>query len=228
MRLKAHSNNDYEQRKMRWRARSGVPARAAGGIARAAALSDNERKEIAKKAAKARWTKRVPQATHQGIVRFGEIEIEITILESGQQAITQRSFMVALGRSRTAQRRHDHRSQANLPAFLTEQNLKPFIGERLAVVARQIEFRTRQGVRVIGYAADFLFEACNVLARAQGAGVLKATQRDIAERARIIAKGLQRHDMTRLIGQATGYEVTSISYEVVAGESTTFSGKRSY
>ena len=204
-RAKVSLNPDPERRKTRWKVQWGVPARAAGGAARAAALSGDERREIARKAAKARWARHLPQATHEGVLRFGAIEIEVAVLDNGQRVITQSSLMVGLGHIRTPKGRQYYRNGANLPAFLTAQSLRPFIGEDLVTIANQIEFRTKQGVKAFGYAPNFLSKACDVFTRAQHAGALKATQHNIANRAQIIAEQLERSCTMRLIDEATRY-----------------------
>jgi len=43
----------------------------AGGVARAAALSEDRRTEIARNAAAARWTKDMPAAAHEGVINLG-------------------------------------------------------------------------------------------------------------------------------------------------------------
>ncbi|UQR60770.1 hypothetical protein LRP30_27715 [Bradyrhizobium sp. C-145] len=139
-------------------------------------------------------------------MRFEDIEIEVNVLDNGQRVITQRGFMVGVGRIRPPRGRQYYRGGANLPAFLTVQNLKPFIGESLIVLANQVEFRTKQGGKAFGYAANFLPEVCDVFVRAQRAGVLKATQRNLANRIRVIAEKLRHSDMIRLIDEATGYQ----------------------
>lgn len=77
--MKSRMNHGYKRSGVPW----GVPARAAGGIARAAALSNEERTDIARRAAKARWAKHLPQATHEGSVRFEDIEVDVTVLDNG-------------------------------------------------------------------------------------------------------------------------------------------------
>lgn len=205
-RKKVSLDLDQERRRTRWKVQWGVPARAAGGVARAAALSGDERREIARKAAKARWARHLPQATHEGVLRFGAIEIEVAVLDNGLRVITQTGLMVGLGHIRPPKGRQYYRSGANLPAFLTVQSLEPFIGEDLVTIANQIEFRTKQGVKAFGYAPNFLQKVCDVFARAQHAGVLKATQHNIANRAQIIAEQLERSCTMRLIDVATSYQ----------------------
>src|SRR5262245_12129981 len=119
-----------------------ITGRAKGGVARAAALSEAERREIARKGAEARWSKDKPYATHEGVIRIGEIEIACAVLNTGQRVITQSGFMLALGRARQAKGRQFYKGDANLPAFLTAQNLKPYISSNLEVTSSQIEFLT--------------------------------------------------------------------------------------
>lgn len=203
---KVNLNDDHERKRTRWKVQWGVPARAAGGTARAAALSGDERREIARKAARARWARHLPRATHEGVIQFGDIEIEVAVLDDGQRLVTQSGFMVGLGRIRPPKGRQYYRAGANLPAFLTVQNLRPYIDENLVAVASQIEFRTKQGVKAFGYAANFLSEVCELFTRAHHAGVLKDTQRNIANRAQTIAEQLQRSGSTHLIDEATGFQ----------------------
>jgi hypothetical protein len=180
--------------------------RAKGGHARAAALSDAQKREIASRAAEARWSKHLPFATHEGVIRLGDVDIPVAVLNNGQRVLTQSGFMLSLGRARQAKGRQYYKGDVNLPAFLTAQNLKPFISNDLAVTSSQIEFRTKTGTRAFGYADELLPEVCDVFLRASGAGVLTHNQEHIADRARIIMKGLARLGIAGLIDEATGYQ----------------------
>ena len=53
--------------------------KAAGGHARAEALSAKERREIAKKAALARWGDRTPTATHEGDLAIGDLKLPVAV-----------------------------------------------------------------------------------------------------------------------------------------------------
>jgi hypothetical protein len=180
--------------------------RARGGLARAASLSKKERIEIARHAAESRWAKDMPQATHEGVIRIGNIEIACAVLNTGQRVITQSGFMRALGRARQAKGRQYYRGDVNLPAFLTAQNLKPFISDNLEVTSSQIEFRPKTGARAFGYADELLPEVCDVFVKADRAGKLTKGQQHIADQAHIILKGLARTGIAGLIDEATGYQ----------------------
>ena len=104
--------------------------RAIGGHARAAALTKEERKDIARRAAEARWAKDMPYATHEGEIRLGDVAVEVANLNTGQRVLSQSGFMRGLGRAGSKGRAH-YKGDANLPVFLTAQNLKPFISSNL-------------------------------------------------------------------------------------------------
>jgi hypothetical protein len=183
-----------------------IRGRAKGGLARAAALSVEERKEIARNAAAARWSKDLPFATHEGTIRIGDIEIAVAVLNTGQRVITQSGFMRALGRARQAKGRQYYKGDVNLPAFLTAQNLKPFVSNLLEVTSSQIEFRPKNGGKAFGYADELLPEVCDVFVKADRAKKLTKNQQHIADHAHIILKGLARTGIAGLIDEATGYQ----------------------
>jgi hypothetical protein len=180
--------------------------RAIGGHARAAALTKQERQEIARRAADARWAKDMPYATHEGQIRLGDVDIDVANLNTGQRVLSQSDFMRGLGRARQAKGRAHYKGDVNLPVFLTAQNLKPYISSNLEVTSSHIEFRTKTGGRAFGYADELLPEVCDVFIRADRAGVLTHNQKHIADRAHIIMKGLARLGIAGLIDEATGYQ----------------------
>ena len=79
---------------------------AAGGNARRDALTPEQRKDIARKAADARWGAEVPQASHDGVVKIGNKEMYAAVLPNGKRLLSQGQFLQALGRSLDAQGRY--------------------------------------------------------------------------------------------------------------------------
>jgi len=180
-----------------------------GGLARAESLSARERKEIAKKAAVARWGSNIPKATHEGILRLGvgtTVEIPCAVLEDGQRLITQSGLMQALGRARQAKGRQYYDADVNMPAFLTAKNLKPFISKELEVTSSQVEFKTLRGIKAFGYSASLLPKVCDVFLDAEAAGKLAHNQKHIAEQAKILIRGLAHVGIIALVDEATGYQ----------------------
>ena len=182
-----------------------ISPKAKGGFARAEVLPPARRSEIAQKAAIARWDDTVPRATHEGTLEIGDIKIPCAVLETGQRVLTQSGFMKALGRARQAKGRDYYDADANLPAFLTAKNLKPFISPDLEVSSSQIEFRLH-GRRAFGYPAEILPKVCDVFLDAEKAGALAHTQKHIAEKAQILVRGLAHIGIIGLVDEATGYQ----------------------
>lgn len=68
-----------------------------GGAARAAKLTKDQRKEIASRAAAARWSKELPKATHHGVLTVGDTNIPCFVLDDGRRVISGRSLTAAIG-----------------------------------------------------------------------------------------------------------------------------------
>ena len=82
-----------------------------GGKARAEVLTPEERQEIAREAANARWAKRIDSEENAKILkaiygspdrplRIGEFEIPCYVLEGGKRVVIQRGMVSALGMGR--------------------------------------------------------------------------------------------------------------------------------
>ena len=104
-----------------------------GGNARAEKLSAEERKDIAKRAASARWNKDVPEALYGSPDRplmVGGKEIQAFVLDDETRVLTQASFLEALGRHRKANVR-DEGGEERLPAILQGKAIRPYISQEL-------------------------------------------------------------------------------------------------
>ena len=153
-------------------------------------------------------SKKLPGATHEGVIILadGKIEISCAVLEDGRRLITQSGFMKALGRARQAKGRQYYDADVNMPAFLTAKNLKPFIPSKLGVTSSQIEFNRVKGGAAYGYADDLLPTVCEVFIDAEDAGELTKGQLHIAAQARLLIRGLAHVGIAALIDEATGYQ----------------------
>lgn len=76
-------------------------AKVDGGRVRAAKLTAEERKARARKAAEARWNADIPQATHEGWFKIGNVDIFAAVLPNGKRLLTQATFLRAIGRARS-------------------------------------------------------------------------------------------------------------------------------
>jgi len=184
-----------------------------GGKARAAKLTKEQRSEIARQAAAARWdgpklkiSDSMPRATHEGVLEIGDVEIPCANLSNGMRVLTQSGMMLALGRARQAKGRQYYDGDVNMPAFLTAKNLKAFIPNDLAVTSSQVEFVTLGGTVAFGYSADLLPKVCYVFLDAKDQNALTHNQEHIAERAKLLVRGFAHIGINALIDEATGYQ----------------------
>lgn len=171
-----------------------------GGKARAAALTSDQRKEIAKKAAEKRWGTNLPQATHEGELTIGEEIVPCYVLEDGQRILSTRGIMKALGRAWRGRKY----SGTELPVFLEAKNLNPFIANNLSLVPT--EFKTDKGMLSEGFPAETLPAVCEVYLKAREMGVLTTQQLVVAHQCEIIVRALSSIGIVALVDEATGYQ----------------------
>lgn len=192
-----------------------------GGKARAKVLSSEDRSQIAKAAAEARWSKRVqigeipniPKALKSGEIRLkGLPSIPCAVLDNNERirVITQRGMFVALGRNKNPSK--GQASIDNRPAFLAAANLTPFISEDLIRSWNPIPFRLPKGSGgyrgniAFGYNAKILPMVCHVFEDAREAGVLNSHQDHIAKAAKLVSRGFSIVGIIALVDEATGYQ----------------------
>lgn len=183
--------------------------KAKGGVARAQALTADERKEIAKKGAEARWA--APKALYVGELSIGELTIDCAVLPDGTRVLSQRGVGRALGRSyggKDFRVSGDEDAGGKLPFFMNANTLKPFISSELAaLVSKPIPYRHEQGGGVAhGISASALPQICEVWLKAREAGGLTKVQLPMAAKAEIIMRGLAHIGITALVDEATGYQ----------------------
>jgi P63C domain len=182
-----------------------------GGKARAQSLAPEERQEIAKRAANARWTKELPKATHTGQIVIAGRSLNCAVLETGKRLLTQETFLVAIGRAGKAKGKTGSFVVDGVPPFLAADNLKPFISEDLRQSTTPIFCRNEKGVRLAGYDAMLLPMVCEVYLklrdhyRSQGKDV-PTNQGHIVEACDLLMRGLSRVGIIALVDEATGYQ----------------------
>jgi hypothetical protein len=177
-----------------------VVGKAAGGFARAEALTPKERKAIAKKAAMARWAEPMPTATHENTLKIASLELPVAVLSDGRRVITSGAVLTALGRPWKGSYK-----RTELPNFVDAENLIPFISDDLRAVLKPIDYRGKTG-QVRGYPAELLPLVCDVYLRAREAKALRGTQGNVARQAEILVRSLSKVGIVALVDEATGYQ----------------------
>lgn len=176
-----------------------------GGLARAQALTAEQRQEIAKKAAEARWQSDLPKATHSGeltIPGAEDVIISCHVLENGERILSTRGIMKSLKR-RWRGRKY---SGTQLPVFLEANNLKPFITKEMEMVLEPVRFQPKSGKRGEGYRAEILPVVCEVYLQARQSGKLTGPQLGVAQQCEILVRGFSRIGIIALVDEATGYQ----------------------
>lgn len=143
-----------------------------GGIARAKSLSQEEKTQIAKKAAAARWGKDTPEAICEGPLQIGGITVNAAVLPGEIRALTQATFLRAIGRARSPKAGTGILSTVDeLPFFLSAQALKPFISNELLESTKPLFWIDSDGRKQAGYPADLLPKVRSLLA-VQGRSII--------------------------------------------------------
>lgn len=187
---------------------AGERGRAAGGRARAEALTPDRRSEIARQAATARWAEPTKEAicgSPDKPLDIGGVQIECYVLDDGTRVLTQAAFLQALGRHKRVTGRRDD-DDDDLPPILQAKAIRPYLPEGIAERARPITFRLPTGSRASGYNAELLPEVCEIYLAARQARALPPNQQHIAHAAEILVRGLARVGIIALVDEATGYQ----------------------
>ena len=187
-------------------------SKAKGGHARRDALSAEERKEIARKAALARWDAEVPQTAHEGIVNLGSAQIGAAVLPNGKRLLTQATFLRAIGRSRSPKGGTGVLSTVDgLPFFLQAEALQPFISDDLRMSTTPIFYRSKTGGRAVGYDAELLPKVCEVYLRFRDKCLecgesIPENYKHIIKACDSLVRGLATVGIVALVDEATGYQ----------------------
>lgn len=182
-------------------------SKAKGGVARANALTPEKKKEIAAKAAAARWGTRQLRATHKGNfeLHFG-IDAECYVLDDPTKTavMTQRSIAAALGLSKPGGK--------DFERLVERKGISKHLGaEVLAKVHQPVEFKAdfpggkQPGLIIKGYSADLLIDVCNAILKAQAAGDLRENQENIAKQAAVVIGASAKAGIQGLVYALAGY-----------------------
>jgi P63C domain-containing protein len=180
-------------------------SKAKGGHARALALTNERKKEIAAKAAAARWLR----ATHKGNFKdeFG-IDVDCYVLDDERKTavVSQRGMATAIGLS----------SRGNaFTRFSSSKSMIPYLGAELREkVEKPIRFQWGTGgaqqppSAINGYDVTLLIDICKAILAADSAGALSGNQDHIAHQARVILNASAKSGITGLVYALAGYDAT--------------------
>lgn len=181
-----------------------------GGQARAEKLTPEERQEVARNAALARWQmdKKVPKATHGSAdlpLKIGDVEIPCYVLEDGTRVLSQRGILAGLKLSAGSA---GGSGADRLLGFFTGKGLFPYVSSDLmARIENPIRFTApRGGAAAFGYPATILPDICDAILAAREERALQKQQLHIAAQCEILVRGFARVGIIALVDEATGYQ----------------------
>lgn len=179
---------------------------ALGGKTRAARMTASERSTAASRAARAHWAK--PRATHTGVIKIGDIEIDCAVLADKRRIVNDAAFQKALGRSgaggQTYRRRAAQSGIDQLPIYVALKRLKQFIPPGFSVST--VSYIKPGGGTATGVEAVVIPAVCSIWLAARREGRLMKQQLPTAARAEIINDALATVGIIALIDEATGYQ----------------------
>jgi hypothetical protein len=146
--------------------------------------------------------KKLPKASYEGVLKLGDAELDVAVLDNGTRIITQTAVFKALDRPSRGNSR-----VINIPTFMDAQNLQPFINEELMKVINKVEYIDKNGKIQEGYDATILPLVSDLYLKAREAKVIKLpSQLETAKKAEILVRSLAKLGITALIDEATGYQ----------------------
>lgn len=181
----------------------------AGGTARAANLTKEERRQIASAAAKARWAKisdpsRLPNAIKQAPLQIGAVTVDAYVLDDRRRMLSKAAMAAALGlksgggnaflRSMTRQAVRAGISADLWQAIESPQHFRALPNDSGAPSSI-----------VDGYEATVLIDVCGVLIDAGRSGGLTVSQEFLAKNAEIIVRSAAKLGIIGLIDEAVGF-----------------------
>lgn len=136
-----------------------------------------------------------------GILKIGDVELDVSVLENGVRVVKQTDVFRALGRDPRGNSRIDQ-----IPAFMDAKNLQSLISSDLEAMIKRVVYLDRNGKEKEGFNADILPLVADLYLKARDANVLVATQIDTAKKAEMLIRSLARVGITALVDEATGYQ----------------------
>jgi hypothetical protein len=182
-----------------------VSDKAKGGYARAEALTPEQRSEIAKKGALARWTHEMPRAINAGFLPIGKVKIPVFVLSDETRLMTQRGLQTTIGMGTGGGTTGAHR----IAKFVHKIEDKLCISNHLSARLKSplLFMPLRGGNPAYGYEATTLIDLCELLLIARDRkGTLTPTQTTYADAADIVIRAFAKVGIIAVIDEVTGYQ----------------------
>lgn len=165
---------------------------------------DSEARRLrAQQAAEARWNKirdadHLPEAEDDGVLKIGEVEVDVYLLKDKRRVISKKAIARVLGL----------KSEGG-NAFLrtmTREGIRSGLSQKLIdKIENPIFFRPLTGDSADGYEAEVLIDVCSALINARITDRMHSSQYFLAIQAEIILRSTANIGIIALIDEAVGY-----------------------
>jgi hypothetical protein len=190
----------------------------AGGKARSASLTEEQRKEIAQAAAKARWEKKkaapelapppppVYKAEKSGELRIGSWLVSCHVLDNGMRVVSQRAMMELLDIRGRSNKGHERLlAFMEHPAFTSSSSYKNM---KLAL-QEPVRFLSKTGLLSFGFTGETVVDYCGLILQARKSTLIEGeTIRRAAIMAEALVTSVAKVGIIALIDEATGHQET--------------------
>ena len=188
----------------------GISKQSKGGSERAKRLTSETRREIAQRAAKARWEKisdpsRLPTATHQGPLMIGDVAVEAYRLDDGRRMISK----LAMGRALKLQSKGGNAFLRSMTRPGIRSSISPTLWHTIDNPQRFHRPPKDSGIKGIvvdGYEGTTLIDVCFGLLEAKKTGSLLPSQEFLSVQAEIIIRSAAKLGIIALTDEAVGFE----------------------
>jgi len=148
---------------------------------------------------------KILKATHEGVLKIGDKELAVAVLEDGSRIISRNAIFRAFGRTKRG-RKKDEIRVLNMPSFIDAKNLQPFIDEDLKGGLIPIAYRNLNGQLKAGYDVKILPLICDVYLTARAEGILTLKQLPLAAVSEVLVRSFSKIGIIALVDEATGYQ----------------------
>jgi hypothetical protein len=174
-----------------------------GGQERARLLTTEQRREIALRAAEARWARvrdpnRIPEAATAGVLPIGDVSLDVYVLKDRRRVIAKKAMARAL-----------HLKSEGGNAFMrtmSRKGVRSVLSDKLLEkIENPFFFKPLTGDLADGYEGEVLIEVCDALIQARNEKKLAPSQYFLAMQAEIIIRSSAKLGIITLIDEATGF-----------------------
>jgi hypothetical protein len=150
---------------------------------------------------------KLPHAVKTGSIMIGSKKLICAVLDNKERVVNARSIAMAMVGMRGGRHKGEVSDRAQMPLFLMNTALKPFISEDLGA-ALKLPISYIYGAKQIiqGYPAVLIPRSCMVWMKALAAGALSPSEVLKAQQAQVLLEAFSEIGAIALVDEITGYQ----------------------